>query len=123
MCFSSRKAGVHNPEGEWFQCGVEQVKAAIVSVSERQNIEITRSAHFRLRPEQEEAVNKTRAYFESFRREKENTGKTPRFLWNAKMRFGKTFTTYHLGSRRAKRQQRQCNRLLRGTPSRSDMRA
>jgi hypothetical protein len=47
-----------------------------------------------MRPEQQEAVTKTIAYFKSFK--KENPNKTPHFLWNAKMRFGKTFTTYQL---------------------------
>jgi len=94
-----RKAGVKNPEGEWFACGVEEVRAAVVAVRERQNVEITRSASFALRPEQEDALNKTRTYFESFHREKENKGKTPRFLWNAKMRFGKTFSSYQLARR------------------------
>ncbi len=93
---SLRKAGIKNPDGEWFKCTVDQVKAAITAVRERQNVEITRSASFRMRPEQEEAVTKTKAYFESFHGEKENKDKTPRFLWNAKMRFGKTFTSYQL---------------------------
>ena len=47
-----------------------------------------------MRPEQQEAVTKTIAYYKSFK--KENPNKTPHFLWNAKMRFGKTFTTYQL---------------------------
>ena len=47
-----------------------------------------------MRPEQAEAVSKTITYFKSF--SKENKSKTPHFLWNAKMRFGKTFATYQL---------------------------
>src|ERR1022692_2253978 len=47
-----------------------------------------------MRPEQLEAVEKTITYFRSFK--KENRNKTPHFLWNAKMRFGKTFATYQL---------------------------
>ena len=50
-----------------------------------------------MRPEQEDAVNKTIAYFKSFK--KENKNKTPHFLWNAKMRFGKTFATYQLAKK------------------------
>jgi len=50
-----------------------------------------------MRPEQKEAVDKTIHYFNSFR--KENKDKTPHFLWNAKMRFGKTFATYQLAKR------------------------
>ncbi|HCX99874.1 MAG TPA: restriction endonuclease, partial [Bacteroidales bacterium] len=49
-----------------------------------------------MRPEQANAVKKTKAYFESFKSESENRGKTPHFLWNAKMRFGKTFAAYQL---------------------------
>ncbi|NLO70471.1 MAG: DEAD/DEAH box helicase family protein, partial [Porphyromonadaceae bacterium] len=47
-----------------------------------------------MRPEQEAAVDKTIAYFKSFK--KENKDRTPHFLWNAKMRFGKTFASYQL---------------------------
>lgn len=47
-----------------------------------------------MQPEQEAAVDKTIAYFKSFK--KENPDQTPHFLWNAKMRFGKTFASYQL---------------------------
>ena len=47
-----------------------------------------------MRPEQSAAVAKTAGYFKSFK--KENSGKPPHFLWNAKMRFGKTFAAYQL---------------------------
>ena len=46
-----------------------------------------------MRPEQRKAVEKTAAYFREFQREE---GITPHFLWNAKMRFGKTFAAYQL---------------------------
>jgi superfamily II DNA or RNA helicase len=52
---------------------------------------------FALRREQEEAVNKTHAYFHSIWQEDMHA--VPRFLWNAKMRFGKTFTAYQLARR------------------------
>ena len=42
-----------------------------------------------MRPEQETAVDMTIKYFKSAY--EENSGRTPKFLWNAKMRFGKTF--------------------------------
>lgn len=51
------------------------------------------------RPEQESAVEKTAAYFFSWRKEKDNGNKPPHFLWNAKMRFGKTFAVYQLAKR------------------------
>ena len=50
-----------------------------------------------MRPEQQEAVDKAIAYFSSFKQE--NPDKTPHFLWNAKMRFGKTFATYQLAKK------------------------
>ena len=50
-----------------------------------------------MRREQVEAVNKTHAYFHSIW--KEDMHAVPRFLWNAKMRFGKTFTSYQLAKK------------------------
>lgn len=92
-----RKQGIRNPDGEWFACTVEQVRAAILAIRTGQETEATRTCTFGMRPEQTEAVAKTGAYFRSFR--KENPTKTPHFLWNAKMRFGKTFATYQLAKK------------------------
>jgi hypothetical protein len=89
-----RKKGFKNPNGEWFKCSVNDVKAAIISVKSGIYSEEIRNADFDMRPEQAEAVSKTIAYFKSFT--EENKNKTPHFLWNAKMRFGKTFATYQL---------------------------
>ena len=86
--------GIKNPEGEWFRCPVDNVKAAIIAVRTGQLNEENRSLDFRMRPEQQAAVEKTASYFRSFR--KENHNKPPHFLWNAKMRFGKTFAAYQL---------------------------
>jgi hypothetical protein len=88
--------GIKNPKGEWFQCTVEQVKAAINAVRDGQLFEEQRSLNFKMRPEQEAAVEKTMAYFKSFRRE---NNKPPHFLWNCKMRFGKTFAAYQLAKK------------------------
>ena len=49
---------------------------------------------FPMRDEQAEAVKATHAYLLS--RWAEDMHAVPRFLWNAKMRFGKTFTAYQL---------------------------
>ncbi len=49
------------------------------------------------RAEQTAAVEQTYAYFQS--RWAEDAGAVPRFLWNAKMRFGKTFTSYQLAKK------------------------
>jgi Type III restriction enzyme, res subunit/T5orf172 domain len=89
-----RKQGISNREGEWFRCTVKEVKAAILAIKSGAKNEDNRTLDFAMRPEQEEAVNKTIAYFSSFKTE--NKDKTPHFLWNAKMRFGKTFATYQL---------------------------
>jgi hypothetical protein len=86
--------GVKNPEGEWFKCSFDRVKAAVIAVKTGQMNEENRSLDFKMRPEQAAAVEKTAAYFKSFR--KENKDKPPHFLWNAKMRFGKTFAAYQL---------------------------
>ncbi|HOV63863.1 MAG TPA: GIY-YIG nuclease family protein, partial [Spirochaetia bacterium] len=85
---------IENPEGEWFCCTAEQVKAAINAVREAKLYEEQRSLNFKMRPEQEAAVEKTIAYFTNYKRE--NSNKAPHFLWNAKMRFGKTFAAYQL---------------------------
>jgi T5orf172 domain/Type III restriction enzyme, res subunit len=94
-----RRNGVKNPEGEWFRCTVAQVKAAIIEVRTGQLNEDNRSLDFTMRPEQEAAVEKTAAYFASWRKEKDNRNKPPHFLWNAKMRFGKTFAAYKLAKK------------------------
>jgi hypothetical protein len=91
-----RHAGVKNPKGEWFRCSVEKVKAAIVAVRRRELSAANRDLDFRMRPEQEQAVEKTATYFTAWRKEKRNKKKPPHFLWNAKMRFGKTFAAYQL---------------------------
>ncbi|MCD6100342.1 MAG: GIY-YIG nuclease family protein [Candidatus Marinimicrobia bacterium] len=88
--------GIPNLEGEWFRCTVEQVKAAILAVREGQLFEEKRSLDFKMRPEQEAAVEKTVDYFKNYRRE---NNKSPHFLWNCKMRFGKTFAAYQLAKR------------------------
>jgi hypothetical protein len=92
-----RKIGVRNEKGEWFRCEVEQVKAASIAVKNGTLNEENRSLDFKMRPEQTEAVDKTAAYFKSWK--KENSKKTPHFLWNAKMRFGKTFASYQLAKK------------------------
>ncbi len=50
-----------------------------------------------MRAEQRAAVEKTHSYFHSIW--KEDMHAVPRFLWNAKMRFGKTFTAYQLAKK------------------------
>ena len=94
-----RKAHVPNPFGEWFRCDVKDVEKAIHAAMERRDSMTERIYDFPMRPEQAKAVEKTAAYFTTFKRDPDNRGLTPHFLWNAKMRFGKTFTTYQLARR------------------------
>ena len=91
--------GVKNPEGEWFCCAIAQVKSAIIAVRTGQLNEENRSLDFTMRPEQAAAVEKTAAYFKSWRQDKGNRNKPPHFLWNCKMRFGKTFAAYQLAKK------------------------
>lgn len=90
-----RKLGIDNPNNsEWFRCDLETLRSAVIAVRLRkENIEL-RSADFSLRPEQRAAVDRTKQYFAKTFYERPD--KTPHFLWNAKMRFGKTFATYQL---------------------------
>lgn len=88
-----RKKGFRNPDGEWFECTVDDVRAAVIALQTDQLNEESRTQTFGMRPEQREAVEKAVDYFESYKKE---NGKVPHFLWNAKMRFGKTFAAYQL---------------------------
>lgn len=92
-----REQGFANPEGEWFKCTLNDLRKAIWETKTGERTEANRTLSFAMRPEQKEAVNKSIAYFKSFKAE--NPDKTPHFLWNAKMRFGKTFATYQLAKR------------------------
>jgi len=83
--------------GEWYHCTVDDVRAAIIAIKNHTaNVE-NRTQDFNMRPEQEEAVRKTADYFIKVRASE--PGRAPKFLWNAKMRFGKTFTSYMLAKR------------------------
>ncbi len=93
-----RNQGFSNPEGEWFVCTVNDLRKAIWEIKTGERTEENRVYSFGIRPEQQKAVDKTMAYFNSFKNDPDNKRdrKTPHFLWNAKMRFGKTFTAYQL---------------------------
>lgn len=83
--------------GECFRCTVNDVRAAVLAVKNHTaNVE-NRVNSFSMRPEQQEAVDKTAAYFQSAY--EEDSTRYPKFLWNCKMRFGKTFASYQLAKR------------------------
>ena len=94
-----KKDHIPNPEGEWCVCGVREVEKAIAAAVAGKDNMMERTEDFEMRPEQKRAVEKTSAYFNAFRKDPSNRGLIPHFLWNAKMRFGKTFTAYQLALR------------------------
>jgi hypothetical protein len=79
---------------EWTHCTVADVQTVLTELRTGQKFTGTHSETFPMRREQIDAVNKTHAYFHSIWAEDMHA--VPRFLWNAKMRFGKTFTAYQL---------------------------
>jgi len=83
-----------NGELEWMRCSLPDLKTVLTELRTGQRFTGTHSERFPMRLEQAEAVKVTHAYFHS--RWEEDMHAVPRFLWNAKMRFGKTFTTYQL---------------------------
>ena len=86
-----------NTELEWVRCTVKDMKTELAELRTGQRFTGTHHQNFAMRREQAEAVKLTHAYFHS--RWEEDMHAVPRFLWNAKMRFGKTFTTYQLARR------------------------
>lgn len=91
------KKGFENVELEWMRCTVADVQTVLTELRTGQRLTGTHHETFPMRREQAEAVNKTHAYFHSLWAEDMHA--VPRFLWNAKMRFGKTFTTYQLAKK------------------------
>lgn len=79
---------------EWFKCTRNDVAAAVRELKTGIRHTAERNQSFVMRPEQARAVQQTMEYFKSAK--KEDPGRTPKFLWNAKMRFGKTFASYQL---------------------------
>jgi len=91
------RKGFENVELEWVRCSPADVRTVLTELRTGQRFTGTHHETFPMRPEQAEAVNKTHEYFHSIW--KEDMHAVPRFLWNAKMRFGKTFTTYQLAKK------------------------
>lgn len=84
-------------KNEWFKCSIDDVKAAILEVRDGIKTSSSRTANFKMRPEQVRAVKQTQSYFENAK--KEDPKQSPKFLWNCKMRFGKTFASYELAKK------------------------
>ena len=83
--------------GEWFRCTTADVMAAILALRTGSDNVDSRTQDFAMRPEQFRAVEQTKTYFEQALKEEPN--RIPKFLWNAKMRFGKTFASYQLAKK------------------------
>lgn len=79
---------------EWFFCSVNDVCAAINELKSGEIFNAVRTENFKMRPEQTRAVMRTAEYYKSAI--KDDPTRAPKFLWNAKMRFGKTFAAYQL---------------------------
>ncbi|MDR3185785.1 MAG: GIY-YIG nuclease family protein [Christensenellaceae bacterium] len=94
----SRAYSADNKKTEWFYINpndpetLSKLNLALTNCKNYASGNNIRSLNFTMRPEQERAVNKTVALFKKWA--VEYPTQKPHFLWNAKMRFGKTFTTY-----------------------------
>ena len=92
-----RRLNLLDKTDEWFKCSVHDVMAAILSLRTGSSNVENRTQNFAMRPEQFRAVEQTKRYFEQALKDEPN--RTPKFLWNAKMRFGKTFASYQLAKK------------------------
>ena len=92
-----KQKGFENVELEWMRCTSSDVLSAIKELQTGLVRTGSHSEDFKLRSEQAAAVKRTAEYFHSIWAE--NKKSVPRFLWNAKMRFGKTFASYHLAKK------------------------
>lgn len=92
-----KRKGFNNPQLEWMRCSVDDVRTVITELRTGKQSTGTHHETFAPRDEQKEAVELTWAYYQS--RWEEDPNAVPRFLWNAKMRFGKTFTSYQLAKK------------------------
>ncbi|MEO7233132.1 MAG: GIY-YIG nuclease family protein, partial [Polaromonas sp.] len=91
------KKGFENTQLEWMRCTAADVNTVLAELRTGQRFSGTHHETFGLRAEQLDAVNRTFAYYHSIWAE--DASAAPRFLWNAKMRFGKTFTAYQLAKK------------------------
>lgn len=79
---------------EWFYCSEKEALETIEEVRTGIRFEGQRTWNFSMRKEQQTAVQMAKDYFEQSK--KDDPDRPSKFLWNAKMRFGKTFATYQL---------------------------
>ncbi|MEG0191385.1 MAG: GIY-YIG nuclease family protein [Lachnospiraceae bacterium] len=84
-------------KNEWFKCSINDVKLAISEMKTGIRYDGRRTQTFKMRPEQTIAVQRTMEYFQKAK--KEDPKHSPKYLWNAKMRFGKCFASYELAKK------------------------
>lgn len=82
---------------EWFKCSDADVRTAIEELRTGIRLDGARTNTFKMRPEQLLAVLNTIEYYTASKKDEPN--RAPKFLWNAKMRFGKTFASYQLAKK------------------------
>ena len=90
------KRGIKKRGGEWMECNVDEAISGVLSLRDNKEYDLNRTKTFKPRPEQHRAIERTYEYFNNYHR---HENKIPHFLWNCKMRFGKTFTTYKLSQK------------------------
>lgn len=88
-----QEIGLKKLEGEWFESDLETLISKLNEFINGEKYQINRTKNFKLRNEQQLAIEKTKNYFD---KNEKKDDVIPMFLWNAKMRFGKTFTSYKL---------------------------
>jgi hypothetical protein len=93
--YSQLKEGADR--NEWFKCSSHDIFAAITELRTGIRLDGNRTQAFKMRPEQQYAVKRTIEYYASSKKDEPN--RAPKFLWNAKMRFGKTFASYQLAKK------------------------
>lgn len=81
--------------GEYYDATLDQIKAIIHAIKLEKPESATVKNDFKPRPEQKRFIKETSEYFKKMKDDPEPT----RYLWNAKMRFGKTFTAYELAKK------------------------
>ena len=84
-------------KNEWFACTTTDIISVINELRYGIVTDELRTKTFRMRPEQTIAVQKTMEFYSTAKAEEPT--KAPKFLWNAKMRFGKTFAAYQLSKK------------------------
>lgn len=90
------KAGGKRPE-IFRNCTAKDVKAAVMSIASGKEMSVSRLNTYGPREEQQEAIDRTIDYFRKARIDASEA--TPKFLWNAKMRFGKTYASLEMAKR------------------------